>query len=51
MNSSGFFALAEAAINYVDERFGRVAAWVMAVATVLLVPVALVGVWMIIVQA
>jgi hypothetical protein len=39
-----FMALAEGAVRYVDERYGRAAAWVTAVAMVVLPIALLVGV-------
>lgn len=42
MDDVGFMALAENAVRYVDERFGRVAAWLFA-AAVAGVAIALVG--------
>jgi hypothetical protein len=39
---TGFLVFAETAIRYVDERFGRVAAWLVAIVVTVFVPIGLV---------
>jgi len=39
---TGFLAFAETTIRYVDERFGRPAAWLVAIIVTIFVPIGLV---------
>ena len=45
MNDTGFLALADSAISYVDETWGRLAAWALALSVTVL-PIGVIGFWL-----